>query len=341
MTNRMKVNINTGGAMAGFIDGDKWVQVTKSHPEYEALLKATVENDPDTFLEIYNRNCVNFSREKYEMEEELKVEAKTVTYRGRVIDDPVLVRVIQNFGTQCDALKKFLDNLFLNPSWKSVEQLAQFLEHNNFPLTEDGCFLGYKAIRPDWTDLHTGTIDNSIGTTPRMKRADVAFDPKVACSSGLHVGTHNYASNFGGRDSILIVVKVNPAHCVSVPFDHSSEKLRCSEYNVIGVCTGLLPLDRIYTMAGTEITPANYFAELVDKDGGRRRRPSKLTPIELETDIVDEDDDFEDWEDDEDPTEYICDNSDCQWTGDISDNEWSVGGTLAFCPKCGNELETR
>ena len=83
--------------------------------------------------------------------------------------------------------------MFLNPRWESIQQLGNFLRHNNFPLTEDGCFLGYKAINPDWTDIHSGEIDNSIGTTVTMPRAEVTFDPELACSAGLHVGTYEYA----------------------------------------------------------------------------------------------------------------------------------------------------
>ena len=321
--------------MAGYVNGE-WVQATKAHPEYHALIKAVVESDPVTFNEIYKRNLVNFSCERNEIKEKIEIKKETVTYRGKVIDDPVLVSAIKNFGTQCDAVKRFVDNLFLNPRWESVQQLGQFLKHGNFPLTEDGCFLGYKSIRSDWKDCHTGKIDNSIGQTVVMPRAEVTFDPKLACSAGLHVGTHNYASDYCGE--ILVIVKVNPAHCVSVPFDHNAEKLRCSQYTVIAECTGVLPTCKIYSVEGTELSRNNYFADIRDPNSGRRRRPSTqvLTPADIRPEPEPEP---EDYDDDEDVTNYHCDN--CGWDDNIEYVNDLFDGAITWCPKCGNELERR
>jgi len=210
------VRMNFGGNIAGHI-GTDWVQVTRVHPAYGELAKAFIAGDAETFLRVYRENQVDFSNESYENKEELKIEKEKVEYRGRTIDDPVLVDVVKNYSTKCDAIKHFLDNMFLNPMWESIQQLGEFLKHNNFPLTEDGCFLGYKAVGPNWKDIYTNTIDNSLGTTVTMPRMEVTFDPELACSAGLHVGTYEYAKNiYGSRDSIIVVVKVNPAHCVSV-----------------------------------------------------------------------------------------------------------------------------
>ena len=47
-----------------------------------------------------------------------------------------------------------------------------------------------------------------------------------ACGHGFHVGTMNYASQFGGSNRHLMACKVNPKDVVSVPYDHSCEKCR-------------------------------------------------------------------------------------------------------------------
>ena len=60
-----------------------------------------------------------------------------------------------------DSLEKFWANLKLNPSLRSKEHLYAFLDHNNIPLTEDGCFIAYKRVDTDFKDCYSHTFDNS------------------------------------------------------------------------------------------------------------------------------------------------------------------------------------
>ena len=126
-------------------------------------------------------------------------------------------------GLNIEPMIKFLDNLMENPSKKSVDELYSFLEYGNLPITPDGCFLAYKGVTTDFKDCHTRSFDNSVGAINEMPRNQVNDDPNAACSVGFHVGTFNYARGFGQETTI---VKVDPADAVSVPHDHSCEKLR-------------------------------------------------------------------------------------------------------------------
>ncbi len=150
----------------------------------------------------------------------------------------VIGRRIRDFYKQdlpLDSLTAFLNNLQANPSFRSVNELYDFLDHNQFPITEDGCFIGYKGIRNDWKDKHSGTIDNSIGKVISMERNKVDDDRENECSYGYHVGTYEYAVNWGPR---VVLVKVNPADCVSVPKDYECAKLRVCKYEVIAEAEG-------------------------------------------------------------------------------------------------------
>ena len=320
--------------MAGYID-DKWYQVTKKHPRYATLLQAVLVNDEVKFIEVYNDSVVSFSCEHNNIDAKIHITNESITYRDQTITDPTVIAVIKSYGTKCDALKRFVDNLFLNPHWASIQQLGEFLKHNNFPLTEDGCFLGYKAVQRDWRDIHSGTNKNIIGAVISMPRDQVTFDPEVACSAGLHVGTYEYASGFGGSASRLLIVKVNPAHCVSVPYDYNHQKLRCSQYTVLGECDEPLPMDIVYDMDGTQVRVENWFADMRNEELERKRRPA---PSTLGADDVpdwaeDEDDDYDyDDDDDGDSETYYCDN--CGWEEDVD----SVNIELTYCPECGNEL---
>ena len=80
-----------------------------------------------------------------------------------------------------------------------------------------------------YVDCHSGTFDNTPGLVVRMEREKVDHDPSQACSHGLHVGSYEYASNFG---EVCLKVIVNPADVVSVPSDCSYQKIRVCQYFV-------------------------------------------------------------------------------------------------------------
>jgi len=326
------LDLRPNGNIIGFI-GERYRCVSTKHPNYAQLRKAYDEKNIDEFVRIYNENILDFtSTEKYEIQDALEVRNESIEYRGRTITDPDLVTVIKNYGTKCDALKRFVDNMFLNPKWESVEQLARFLKHNNFPLTEDGCFLGYKAVTKDFRDKHTGTINNSVGSLVTMPRNNVTFDPKSSCSAGLHVGTYSYATGFGGGDDVMVIVKVNPAHVVSVPFDCSGEKLRTSQYQVVAICSESLDINKIFTIDGRELTAANYFSDLRENEFRRMRRSSVTCTVSV-TDCDDDDD--EEYDEDYTDRYYYCDN--CGWQEPVDDIVDSIG-KIGFCPQCGNEI---
>jgi hypothetical protein len=128
----------------------------------------------------------------------------------------------------------FLSNLMANPSRTSVQELFLFLEAADLPITEDGCFLAYKAVRSDFKDKHTGTFDNSPGASvPRMERNQVDDNRNVTCSYGYHAAAYEYAKGFMSHDGRMVAVKINPADVVSIPSDYGNQKLRCTYYEVM------------------------------------------------------------------------------------------------------------
>lgn len=135
----------------------------------------------------------------------------------------------------------FWKRLKNNPSNRSVTQLYKFMQHSNIPITPDGTILAYKAVTGDFLDVHSRTIDNSPGTVVKMERNKISDDPNEACHYGLHVGALAYVKNFGGYDSRILIVEVDPANVVSIPYDSNSEKMRVCEYKVVGLYAGALP----------------------------------------------------------------------------------------------------
>ena len=143
-------------------------------------------------------------------------------------------------------LLNFIGKLFSNPSRRAVQSLYPFLEHQGMPITPAGNFLGYKAIRADWTDKQTGTYANRVDQVLSMPRNTVDDDVSVGCSQGFHVGSlayvQGFASGYGAEGGDRIVIcEVDPRDVVAVPTDCNNQKLRTCRYRVVAEFNGQLP----------------------------------------------------------------------------------------------------
>ena len=179
---------------------------------------------------------------------EFQISDNQVLYKGAPVPAELERRILSfvEEGVEFDHLLAFYRRLAQNPSRRSVQQLYRFLEHENIPIGEDGCFYAYKAVQQDWysfgADRRTGKKQlNKIGMTPEMPRNEVDDDPTHGCSYGFHVGSLAYASSFGGTGSRLLICRISPENVVSVPHDCAFQKLRCSSYTIVQGYTGPLP----------------------------------------------------------------------------------------------------
>ena len=83
-------------------------------------------------------------------------------------------------------------------------------------------------------------------------------DPREGCSFGLHVGTYNYAKGFA--QGVLLRVRVNPRHVVSVPLHAGYQKIRVTEYTVVEAS------DVEYTETVYEEDEDDWYEEELDED---------------------------------------------------------------------------
>jgi len=216
-------------------------QVIPDHTNYKLILEALPTATEDELLELVDieKAVATFSQGQVSI-----VNGK-VMFEGEEIHGSISKRILEfmSKGLPFEPLVKFLENLMENPSMQSQQELYDFLEHENLPVTEDGCFLAYKAVRSDFKDKWRGTFDNSVGQVCEMRRAKVDDNRKVGCSQGLHAGALNYVANYGSVDAgdNIVIVKINPQDVVSVPSDCDCEKLRTCKYEVVGLYQGELP----------------------------------------------------------------------------------------------------
>ena len=211
----------------------KPVTVKRGSANFEGLRKAVMEED---WNEVPHHLKSDSSVERW-AKGKFKVLNGQISYNGSLLPTDLNNRIFEmaTLGQDPSAILNFWERLQRNPSMRSVEQLWNFLNNVGIPLTQDGYFLAYKAVREDFKDCHTGTIDNTPGNVIEMPRNPISDDPAHACHAGLHVGALEYTGSFGPRQ---LIVKVDPEHVVCVPNDHSYQKMRVCKYEVIGIHGG-------------------------------------------------------------------------------------------------------
>ena len=213
--------------------------VGKTHPNFYKIKKALILKN---FLEVESLLDVKTGFHTFS-NGLIKIEGDNLMYNGSIVHNVLTQRIIEMIhnNDKVEPIINFLVNLMDNPSEGSVDQMYTFLEHKNLPITEDGCFLAYKAINRDYTDKYTGTISNKVGDKVKMPYNEVTADPKCGCSRGLHCGSIEYVRQYGefkldedGKSvgDRLVTVKVNPSDVVSVPEDAEHQKVRVYRYVV-------------------------------------------------------------------------------------------------------------
>ncbi len=216
-------------------------QVIPDHTNYKLILEALPTATEDELLELVDieKAVATFS------DGQVSIVNGKVMFEGEEVHGSISKRIIEfmSKGLPFQPLVKFLENLMENPSMQSQQELYDFLEHENLPITEDGCFLAYKAVNSDFRDKWKGTFDNKVGQVCEMRRAKVDDNRGRGCSAGLHAGALNYVAEYGNVDAgdNIVIVKINPEDVVSVPSDCNCEKLRTCKYEVVGLYQGELP----------------------------------------------------------------------------------------------------
>ncbi len=209
--------------------------IRKGAPEYDLALKAIRENDMDRLQSLA---LPSFDISKYSHLEIYVHEGKL--YRlGKEVESRLsaVVLNLKKLDLPYEYLLKFWDRLNKNPEPSSVKQLYDFIEHNGIHITSDGLIMGYKSVKSDMTDHHTGRISHALYSTPKMDRADVECNPATGCGKGLHFGSYKFAKSFS-HSGVLIEVLVDPMNVVSVPRDADYQKCRTCELFVSAICDG-------------------------------------------------------------------------------------------------------
>lgn len=233
--------------------GDVLVGSSDSTPQFKEIVRQLVENggeveDVQAFADLFDTSAA-VQRAFQRLSERVHVDGGVVFFDGDPIHSTLTDQIVRflDEGEDPALLVMLWENIALNPSPRSVEQLYDWLQaREGVSVTEDGMIVGYKGVESDGNggyrslssgtafvndEKHTGKIPNAIGDVVSMPRGEVVDDPNAACHQGLHVGTYEFAKGYSAN-GVMLRVLVNPRDVVSVPFDARGEKIRVCRYFV-------------------------------------------------------------------------------------------------------------
>jgi hypothetical protein len=241
--------------------GGQPMQFDMTHPNYIHLVECVHAGDADEFMELFDsgHQIENWSEGSFEFRDGF-----LFFEDEQVATDPTnrIIEMIKQ-GFPHKPMLNYLSNLYDNVSERAVQESYKWSSHKGLPITVDGMLVGYKGVAVyrgedttdkmgnplkdgDYVDKYTGrSFRNNVGDKCSMKRRQVCDDHTQGCSSGLHVGTYEYACDWAGSTGVVVLVKFNPKDIVSVPSDCNCQKMRVSDYEVISVAREQLE-DAVY-----------------------------------------------------------------------------------------------
>jgi len=215
---------------AALVIEDNNFYIHKDDPRWEDVLSLIAKGDEPGLLYLLDRAK---PVQSYISESgDFTISDGIVYYKDEPVENELVNLIVNNmeYNIPFEHLVKFYEKLQTNPSYRSREQLWNFITKMEFPICSDGDFIAWKGVDTDRWDLHSHTVQYLDGETYRMDRSQVSDDPKDACAPGLHIGTQSYAGSWGPT---VIACKINPRDVVRVPYDHSYEKCAVCKLKVI------------------------------------------------------------------------------------------------------------
>ena len=229
---------------------NKPIEITNDRINYKSILDAIKDDNEQQVRDLMDESQVlcNMTNGR------VRVTGDQVFLDGNEIhtaEAKKLTDLIAEGHTNLDRWFRFIEKLHANPSYRCRQQAYNFITHTGMCMTEEGNLIGYKGVQDDYYSKYgntqntiiegvvnkSGQILNTVGSTIEMPRMNVDDDPNNGCSSGLHVGSHDYADSWASGDGKLLIVEYSPADIVSVPNECNFGKLRVCKYKVIDEST--------------------------------------------------------------------------------------------------------
>ena len=229
--------IISGQGVITVIVGGKTHQIHAKSPFYAEIYSAVKSRDVEEFqkhialksrLEAVSKARISFVNGAFTLDGKAMHNAMTKRF----------VRLVED-GHDMEPFMLFIKNCLLNPRQEAIEELYLFLEANDLPLTDDGCFLAYRRVDKNYLSIHANPDGsknrNMVGDVVTMPRSECDHNRENTCSKSLHACGLTYLPSYGSSSNgdKTVIAKISPSDVVTVPPDYNNQKLRCCRYEVV------------------------------------------------------------------------------------------------------------
>lgn len=138
-----------------------------------------------------------------------------------------------NTGT-LNGLVRLIHRLNAGNRLSILDQLYEFLKHNDIEILSNGLIVGYKYLSKKdsgYCDTFTQKIKQGVNDYVYTYASKVDPDCKRTCSSGLHCASWGYVEN---ADHIAKVI-IDPLDVIAIPVDYSGQKMRAKGYYILEI----------------------------------------------------------------------------------------------------------
>jgi hypothetical protein len=153
---------------------------------------------------------------------DVRVTENAIYYRGRELNNASALRILelQAAGLPVQSEANCLASLMRHDDPRVIESFERFIERWNIPRTPEGRIVLCKGVRDDFFDMHSHSVDWSVGNIVTMSWDDIDRDPSNTCSSGLHCAPLEGARSYVSGAGRLLEVHVWPEHIGALPYDY-------------------------------------------------------------------------------------------------------------------------
>lgn len=175
----------------------------------------------------------------------LQFDEKTgeITFNGYRLKNNLTDRIHEywSLGIPVEPMIRLLKNIMGHEIEYMAEELFDFLEHNNLPITEDGCFLAYKLTKEDGSPFYhaSSEIRYSVGKVIEMPKYKASTDRETCGGAGLYFGNPKYwgEGEFEGKAWIgsgkMFLAKINPRDVTAIPRHYKDGKAKCWRMEIV------------------------------------------------------------------------------------------------------------
>ena len=141
---------------------DRIISVTPDHHAYDQIIQAKKVGDFEAMLAAID--STQHVADYVSSSGKLQVKGGDVYYEGERLNNDAAKYLLElmNAGHEVGWFVNVMQRLMRNPSRTSIDAGFEFIFRRNWeqpmPILPDGRILGYKRVKDDYLDIHSGTV---------------------------------------------------------------------------------------------------------------------------------------------------------------------------------------